>query len=178
MRSERAAAQADRAKAAAATVTERLFEVGDQILVTQGPALTQIAKWPPFQPMYFEGCIVTQARHTRYALRSQHYKVIRKMVHARRLRKYCMRPTALRQVWHEREMKQDEALELHHRLETSFPTLKEVCGMSLNFERSCAMQGRERGEGVTPQRMLPIHPGYFYVLFTTVCIYSSRWVHI
>ncbi|CDF33201.1 unnamed protein product [Chondrus crispus] len=80
-----------RAVRSGASVEKRLvassshfFEVGDKVLVARGTSFGG-TKWPAFVSKFYGPCRILEVHHPRYVLESQHGRVSRKPIHARRL---------------------------------------------------------------------------------------------
>ena len=64
--------------------SSHLFEAGDKVLVARGTYFGG-TKWPAFVSKFYGPCRVLQVLHPRYVLESQHGRVSRRPIHARRL---------------------------------------------------------------------------------------------
>ena len=75
--------------------TTEASQIGEKVLVCRGGALHTTVKWPSLISKYYGPCTVRNSDHPRYVLCSQHRRLSRGPIHARRLVRYYQRPDHL-----------------------------------------------------------------------------------
>lgn len=66
------------------------FQAGDVVQVAHGSAFVAV-KWPPFRSKFYRPCVITNANHPRYELKSSTGLRSRTEIHAHRLVRYYPR---------------------------------------------------------------------------------------
>ena len=95
LRATRTARQLERKSKRMMFVSQRQFNVGDQVLVARGTAMGGLLKWPLRESKYYGPFRVVRAKHPRYTLLSPGLRYSRRDIHARRLIPFIQKPAHL-----------------------------------------------------------------------------------